>query len=86
MGYFNCVYASDLPHRAVSVYMYLKNRASEDKQCFPAIGTIAKDLSYSQRTVYRALDDLEAKGFVKREERWRSKGGRSSSSYILTDP
>lgn len=86
MGYFDSVYASDLPHRAVSVYMYLKNRASEDRQCFPAIGTIAKDLSYSKRTVYRALDDLESEGFVRREERWRIKGGRSSSFYVLAEP
>lgn len=86
MGYFDSVYTSDLPHRAVSVYMYLRNRASEDRRCFPAIGTIAKDLSYSTRTVYRALDDLEQKGFVRREERWRAKGGRSSSLYVLSDP
>ena len=86
MGYFDSIYTSDLPHRAVSVYMYLKNRANEDKRCFPAIGTIAKDLSYSKRTVYRALDDLESKGFVRREERWRDKGGRSSSLYVLTEP
>lgn len=85
-GYFDSVYAADLPHRAVAVYMYLKNRANKDSSCFPAVGTIAKDLSLSKRTVYRALDELEQKGFVKRSARWREKGGRSSSLYLLDNP
>ncbi|MDL2233034.1 helix-turn-helix domain-containing protein [Ruminococcaceae bacterium OttesenSCG-928-L11] len=86
MGYFDSVYAADLPHRAVTVYMYLKNRANKDGSCFPAVGTIAKDLSLSKRTVYRALGELEQKGFVKRSARWREKGGRSSSLYELCSP
>jgi len=86
MGYFDSVYAADLPHRAVTVFMYLKNRAGKDGQCFPAIGTIASDLSLSRSTVFRALDDLEQKGFIKRKARWRTKGGRSSSLYTLNDP
>jgi len=69
-----------------TVYMYLKNRANKDKSCFPAIGTIASDLSLSRSTVFRALDDLEQKGFIKRKARWRTKGGRSSSLYTLNDP
>ena len=39
MGYFTSLYAEDLPHRAVSVYMYLKDRADKDGKCYPAIGT-----------------------------------------------
>ena len=84
-GYFDSIYAADVTHRAVAVFMYLKNRAGEDGLCFPGVNTIAKDLHISARTVYRALDDLEAQGFVRREERWRDKGGRSSSSYVLLD-
>ncbi|GHU81131.1 transcriptional regulator [Clostridia bacterium] len=85
MGYFDSVYAAELPHRAVSVYMYLRNRAGKDKSCFPSIGTIARDLSLSKRTVERALADLERAGFLRREARWRTKGGRSSSLYTLVD-
>lgn len=66
--------------------MYLRNRANKDGSCFPAVGTIAKDLSLSKRTVYRALEELEQKGFVRRSPRWREKGGRSSSLYVLDDP
>ena len=83
MGYFDSVYAADLPHRAVTVYMYLKNRANKNKSCFPAIGTIADDLSLSRRTVCRALSDLERARFIRREARWRSKGGRSSNNYYI---
>jgi DNA-binding MarR family transcriptional regulator len=85
MGYFSSVYAADLPHRAVAVYMYLKNRAGKDKACFPAIGTIAADLKLSKRTVERALADLEKAGFLRRETRWRPRGGQSSNLYVLSD-
>jgi predicted transcriptional regulator len=85
MGYFNSVYSADLPHRAVTVFMYLKNRANKDKSCFPAIGTIAADLKLSKRTVERALADLEGAGFVRREARWRPRGGQSSNLFVLCD-
>ena len=85
MGFFNSVYAADLPHRAVTVYMYLGNRAGKDRQCFPAIGTIAADLKLSRRTVERALVDLEKVGFLHREHRFRTKGGKSSNLYQLLD-
>ena len=35
----------DLPHRAISVYIYLADRANKDGICWPSIPTIAKDLS-----------------------------------------
>jgi len=85
MGYFDSVYAADVPSRAVAVYMYLKNRANKDKSCFPAIGTIAADLKLSRRTVERALADLEKTGFLLREHRFRKKGGKSSNLYRLLD-
>ncbi len=44
MGYFDSIYASDLNHRARSVYMYLKDHADKDGQCWPGIKTIAADL------------------------------------------
>ena len=30
MGYFTSLYASELPHRAVAVYMYLCDRADKN--------------------------------------------------------
>lgn len=76
MGYFSAIYGEDLPHRAKTVYMYLKDRSNREGQCYPAIGTIARELQLSRRTVERA-------GFLEKEQRWRENGGRSSLLYTL---
>ena len=72
MSYLESLYAQDVPHRAVAVYRYLKDRANKDGTCYPAIGTIAKDLNLSRRTVQRAIADLEKTGHLSKEQRWRS--------------
>lgn len=87
MGYYDSIYRSELPPRAVTVYCYLKNRANEDNQCFPAIGTIAKDLHISDSTVKRVLNDLERAGFIKRKNRFRTYNkktyGKTSNLYTV---
>ncbi|ACL77046.1 helix-turn-helix domain-containing protein [Ruminiclostridium cellulolyticum] len=83
MGYFTSLYASDLPHRAVAVYMYLRDRADKNGKCYPAIGTISKELKLSRSTVKRAIADLEKSGRLKKEKRWRDNGGRSSNMYYI---
>ena len=87
MGYFDSIYSSDLPPRAVNVYRYLKDRANKESQCFPAIGTIARDLHISDSTVKRALNDLERAGFIKRENRFRTYDtktyGKTSNLYTV---
>ncbi|WP_143321102.1 helix-turn-helix domain-containing protein [Clostridium sp. HBUAS56010] len=84
MAYFTSVYNSELPHRAKTVYMYLHDRADRDGKCYPAIGTIARELNLSKSTVKRALLDLEKSGFIQREQRWRENGGKSSNLYFLS--
>lgn len=83
MGYFTSLYAEDIPHRAIAVYMYLKDRANKDGTCYPAIGTIAKDLKLSRRTVQRAIADLEQSGNLIKEQRWRENGGKSSLLFTV---
>jgi DNA-binding MarR family transcriptional regulator len=83
MGYFRSLYASELPHRAVAVYMYLRDRADRDGKCYPAIGTIARELKLSCSTVKRAVADLEKAGYLVKEQRWRENGGKSSCLYRL---
>ena len=83
MGYFSAIYSEELPHRAKAVYMYLKDRCNQNNQCYPAIGTIAKELRLSRRTVERAIADLEQAGLLMKEQRWRENGGRSSLLYTL---
>lgn len=62
MGYVESIYASDLSHRARTVYMYLKDRADKESRCRPGIRTIARNLGLSVSTVKRALDDLCREG------------------------
>lgn len=80
------IYATDLPHRAVAVYMYLRDRADKDGSCYPAINTIAQDLKISKSTVKRALYDLEKEGYIRHERRYRKTGGNSSNIYYVTRP
>lgn len=86
MGHFTSLYASELPHRAVAVYMYLKDRADRDGKCYPAIGTIARELKLSRSTVKRAVSDLERTGYLRKEQRWRENGGKSSNMYYVERP
>ncbi len=83
MGYFSSLYTSELPHRAVAVYMYLCDRADKDGKCYPAIGTIAGELKLSRSTVKRAIADLEKTGYLRKENRWRENGGKSSNMYYV---
>lgn len=83
MGYFTSIYAENLPHRAKAVYMYLRDRANSDGRCYPAIGTIAKELRLSRSTVKRAIADLEKTGHLSKEQRWRENGGKSSNLYYV---
>ena len=83
MGYFHTIYSSDLPHRARTVYMYLKDRTNKDGVCWPSIRTIAGELRLSRATVYRALDDLCKAGLLTREQRWRENGGKTSNLYKI---
>ena len=83
MGSLDFLYRADLPHRALSVYIYLRDRANKRGECWPAIHTIARDLKLSQSTVRRALRDLRKAGYVETDQRYREKGGKSSLLYKL---
>lgn len=83
MGYFSAIYAENLPHRAKTVYMYLRDRCNKNGQCWPAIRTIARELQLSPSTVKRAIKDLVEKGYLKKEQRWRENGGKSSLLFTL---
>lgn len=83
MSRLDFLYRMDLPHRAVSVYIYLYDRANKNGECWPAIPTIAKELKLSQSTVRRALKDLIKAGLITTEQRYREKGGKSSLLYKM---
>ena len=80
---FTELYRMDLPHRAISVYRYLADRANKDGICWPSISTIAKDLKLSESTTRRAICDLRKAGLIQTEQRHRENGGNSSLQYKL---
>ena len=86
MGRLTFLYQSNLPHRAIAVYMHLYDRANKSLQCWPAIPTIAYDLGLSASTIKRALNDLTRAGFISKKNRYRRNGGNSSTLYTLMQP
>lgn len=83
MSRLDFLYRRELPHRAISVYIYLFDRANKDGECWPAIPTIAKELKLSESTIRRALKDLRKAELLKTEQRYRAKGGKSSLLYKI---
>ncbi len=83
MGFFDSIYAADLPHRAITVYMYLYERANKEGVCWPAVSTISRELGLSRSTVQRALKDLECAGWLTKEPRWRENGSSTSNRYLV---
>lgn len=77
------VYYSHLTNRAITVFLYLSDRADKNGICFPSVKTIANDLNLSVRTVQRAIKDLKNAKMIKAKKRVRLNGGRSSTMYVL---
>lgn len=75
---------TELSSKAVSVYLYLCERASkETKSCYPSMKTIAKDLHLSLASVKRSIQELERSAYIKKENRFRDNGGKSSNLYFI---
>lgn len=86
MSYFGTIYSyssDELPARAKTVYMYLKDRSDANGECWPAINTIARETSMSRSTVKRGIADLIRCGLLAKEPRYRENGSNSSNRYFL---
>ena len=83
-GWFDTIWADDLPSRAVTVYMYLRSRADREGKCFPSVRTISRDTKLSMSTVRRALDDLVNTGYIQKQPRWRANGRRQPRWPLMT--
>lgn len=83
MSRLDFLYAADLPHRAVAVYLYLADRSNREGECWPAILTIAEELKLSESTVRRAIRDLKKEKLLTTEQRYRKNGGKSSLCYKI---
>ena len=83
MSYYQSIYTMGLPHRAVAVYMYLKDRSNQEGNGWPAIPTMSQELGLSRSTVKRAIKDLERAGCIKSQARYRENGSYTSNLYQL---
>ena len=83
MSRLDFLYAADLQHRAVTVYLYLADRSNREGECWPAIPTIAEELKLSESTVRRAIRDLKTEKMLTTEQRYRKNGGKSSLCYKI---
>lgn len=77
------LYQSELPNRAIVVYLYLRGRANRDGVCWPAVPTMARELRVSESTIRRALRELVREGFLVIEKRKRASGADSSNLFHL---
>src|SRR3990167_19811 len=50
---------------------------------FPSLSTLAQECELGASTIKAALSELETKGLISREQRWRDDGSRTSNLYNL---
>lgn len=67
-----------------NILMQLAKHWWKDTPPFVSKRTIAHAMRMSMRTVQRHLTALEERGLIRREERRRQDGGRTSNSYVFT--
>lgn len=65
------------------VLLALANFANDKMECWPSQERIAADTELSERTVWAALNRLEALGMLSRERRNRADGTRSTDRFTL---
>ena len=65
------------------VYIYLYDRRDDMGKAWPSVKRIAMDLSISEKTVRRAIQDLEKAGLVRKEYAYRKNGSHTSNRYYL---
>jgi len=69
MGYFESLYASELPHRAVAVYMYLRDREDKD-------GKMLSGARYHRRRT-ETVTEYRKKSHCRPRKEWLSSQGES---------
>lgn len=74
-----------LSAKANSVLRVLADRADTKGRCFPSQETLAEDCGLSPRSVFTALKELEATGWIIRARRQRKDGSRTSDLITIRD-
>ncbi len=79
----NLIYRSGLPHRCITVYLYLEKYGAKEKRCFNSMKTIASNLNLSRQTINLAIQELNNKGYIEIEHQYSKNGGKSSNPYKI---
>src|SRR5579871_844026 len=66
-----------------TVLLLMADYADREHALFPSVATLAAELGVPDRTVQRAIRDLEADGLVAREVRKTGSGKDASNRYVL---
>jgi DNA-binding transcriptional MocR family regulator len=68
------------------ILLLLANKADENFSCYPSIRTLTAESDAGRSTVMRALNELEASGFITRQPQFHDSGARRSSRYYPKHP
>lgn len=60
-----------------------QDRRDGEGKAWPSLKRIAKDLSISDKTVRRAIQDLVKAGLLRKEYAYRDNGSHTSNRYFL---
>ncbi len=80
----DAVFRSDLAGASRrAVLLAIADNAKDTGLCYPAAMTVARKTGLSRATVFRALNDLEREGVLRRSRRRRKNGAWSSNGYWI---
>jgi biotin operon repressor len=76
----------DLSSQAKIVYAQLLSYAWSSDRCFPGQERMGEDLGASRTTIYRALQELQAAGWLEVERRGQGKTNVYVLKYVVDNP
>ena len=80
----NRIFDLELKPRDFTVYCcLLRHSDSKDGSCFPSRRVIAKECGIDRKTVDSAIENLSSLGLVKKVQRHREDGTRTSNLYYV---
>ena len=82
----NRIFDLELKPRDFAVYCcLLRHSDSKDGSCFPSRRVIAKECGMDRKTVDSAIENLSSLGLVKKVQRHREDGTRTSNLYYVVN-
>ena len=82
----NRIFDLELKPRDFTVYCcMLRHSDSNDGSCFPSRRVIAKECGMDRKTVDSAVENLSSLGLVKKIQRYREDGTRTSNLYYVAN-